>query len=216
MDKRIPIYLDGLERSGNVFLSNAIQISINVDIVSLRSHELSTLKNYIGEYPFIVPVRDAFDSIASAKAYRDYVFNNNMYGDNNNGQGEIWVIIERYQQYIDYLIENPRFFIAPFHCFIEDHNETVRKMIKFYHPYFENKIIKVFTKEEMLLTTTDTKQKHNFSKDAFHPELGNFPRKKSNDRKKIEQILLTNYSKEIEGLQKKQEILYKRYYDIAA
>jgi hypothetical protein len=212
----LTIYLDGLERSGNVFLNNAIQRSINVETISLRTHLVSTLKDYKEDYPFIVPVRNAFDAIASAKVYRDYVHNNHMYGDNNPAQSQIWVIIEKHQEYIDYLIDSPKFFIAPFHCFIEDHNETVRKMVKFYDPYFKDKIIKNFTKEEILLTTTDPAQSHSFSQEAFHPALGNFPRNKDKNRIKVEEIILKDYSKKIHELQKRQEVLFQRYYDIEA
>jgi hypothetical protein len=73
MDRHNVIYLDGLERSGNVYLSYVLNESMDIELRTLRNHKIEVLKEYNRTNAFIVPVRDAFESIASAKVYRDYV-----------------------------------------------------------------------------------------------------------------------------------------------
>ena len=126
------IYLDGLERSGNVFLSYAISLTTGIEVVAVRTHMVSTLKEYKEEYPFVVPVRDALPSIASAKVYRDKVLNDNLYGVSENITQQLDYIINTYKVYIDFLLDNPNFFIAPFHEFTKDHNAVIYKLSKQY------------------------------------------------------------------------------------
>ena len=145
------IYLDGLERSGNVYLSYAISSSVNAELKSLRTHDLKTLKEYDKPDPFIVPVRDAIDSISSSLVFRNYVFNNKVFGDVTGTEAKIEKIIERYQEYTKYLIDNPQFFIAPFNYFIKDHNPVIEKMKKFYPNQKDLKDIKHTSKSDVFL-----------------------------------------------------------------
>jgi len=201
------IYIDGLERSGNVYLTNVLQYSFQHKIVTKRDHIVSTLKNYKGSDPFIVPVRDALDSIASAKVFRDYVFNNKLFNDTNPNENKIENIIKRYSEYMDYLVENPKFFIAPFNEFTNDHNMVVSKIISFFpeHEFLKNK--KRVSTEYIFSKVREDEYSH-------HPELGNFPRQESEQKNEIKCLLFSQYGKEIQEIQDKINILYQRYYDI--
>jgi hypothetical protein len=207
------IYLDGLERSGNVYLTYALGCCFEKEIRSTRSHSVKTLKNHRISDPFIVPVRDAVDSIASAKVFRDYIFENQITEDAYGMNSELDKIISRYQNYIEYLVDSPQFFIAPFHKFIDDHNAVVDKIIKFYpdHEFLKNK--KITTKEE-IFSQVELKIKSNIYKNAYHPQIGNFPREDNEKKHQVKSLLLTKYNKEIESIQEKIEILYQRYDDI--
>jgi ABC-type antimicrobial peptide transport system permease subunit len=164
---------------------------------------------YTYSEPFIVPVRDALDSIASAKVFRDYVFENKLFGDKSESEKNIDVIISRYKAYIEYLVEHPKFFIAPFHEFTKDHNLVVDKIIKFYPnvDLFKNK--NVLTKEEIFLKIKETA--HDY---AYHTELGNFPREDNDKKYQIKDLLTDQYKQDIQDIQDKIDILYQRYYDI--
>jgi len=205
------IYLDGLERSGNVFLSYAIGESMDVELKSLRTHTIATLKDYNETNPFIVPVRDALPSIVSAKIFRDYVHNNKLFNDNDPHESNLETIISRYKAYVSYLVDSPKFFIAPFHRFIEDHNETIDKIVKFYNND-SFKITDRYTKEEIVLNAK--KDENDFGKYAFHPQLGNFPRTKGQEKEDVESMILSKYAEDINDIQKNIDILYERYYAI--
>jgi len=205
------VYLDGLERSGNVFLSYAVGESMDVELKSLRTHTVDVLRGYSDSNPFIVPVRDALPSITSAKIFRDYVHNNRLFNDNNDHESNIDTIISRYKEYIKYLIDSPQFFIAPFHCFTQDHNDTVDKIVRFYKDY-DLKIINRYTKKEILSNLE--KDKSEFGDYAFHPQLGNFPRTKSQEKEDVESMILSKYAEDINDIQKNIDILYERYYAI--
>jgi hypothetical protein len=199
--------MDGLERSGNVYLSHVLSVSFGIEIKSVRTHRILTLMEHKGSDPFIVPLRDALDSITSAKLFADYTFSNNLF--NNNNETKIEEIIKRYEKYIDYLIKNPKFFIAPFHEFTKDHNPVISKIIKFYPncKFLENRQIK--TKKEILLSIKEKDFKY-----SYHPELGNFPRSESQEKQQTRSLLVNKYSKEISNIQEKINILYQRYYEI--
>lgn len=214
MDKNIPIYLDGLERSGNMYLANVVRKSFEHDVISLRTHDLSTLKNYKESNPFIVPVRDAFDSIASAKVYRNYTYNNKLFGDNQIHNSSIGKIMSRYDQYFDHLLESPQFFIAPFHVFIKDHDETIDKIVKFHKDRLDLSVSKRYSIEEIFSDITGDGSLQSYGKNAFTPELGNFPRERAKERDAVESLLLDKYHKEIKKIQDKVDVLYERYYDI--
>jgi hypothetical protein len=201
--------MDGLERSGNVYLSHVLTVSFGTEVKSARTHLVKTLIEYKGSDPFIVPLRDQLDSITSSKLFADYIFNNNLFNNNNNNGTKIEIIIKRHERYVDYLIENPKFFIAPFHEFTKDHNTVIDKIIKFYPDCKSLKNRKIKTKEEILLNI----QEKDF-KDSHHPELGNFPRTESQQKQVIRSLLLNKYSKEISRIQEKNNILYQRYYNI--
>jgi hypothetical protein len=200
------IYVDGLERSGNVYLSYVLGYSFDQEIKSTRSHFVETLKNYKDFDPFIVPLRDALESVSSAKVYRDYVYKNKTvdYVDKENTEFE--VILKRYKDYTDYLVENPQFFIAPFYAFTKDHNIVVSKIIKFYPNHKELIQKNVLTKEEIFNKMFD-----GIDKMAYHPQLGNFPREDNEEKYQIRYILLDKYNKEIDDIQSNIDILYKRY-----
>jgi hypothetical protein len=119
------IYLDGLCRSGNVFLSYAVSLITGKEVISERTHMLQTLKDYDKDYPFIVPVRDALPTLASAKIYRDKVVTSNLTESYENDTTELCYILKMSAEYIQYLVENPKFFIAPFHEFIKNPNNNI-------------------------------------------------------------------------------------------
>jgi hypothetical protein len=215
MDRHRVIYLDGLERSGNVYLSTVIDKSMDdVQIKTVRTHDINTLKQYNRVNPFIVPVRDAFPSIVSSKVYRDYVHTNSIYNDIDSDNNNLDVIIPRYKEYVEYLIESPKFFIAPFHRFTEDHNETCKKIVKFHEDTSKLVITKSLTKEQMLAEILSDQKQSDWGDVWFHKELGNFPRSQSESKAEVEGILADKYSKDIEEIQRGINILYQRYYDI--
>jgi hypothetical protein len=207
MTQEVKIYIEGLERSGNVFLNACLRFSFNCVIVSKRDHEINGIKDYSGNHPFIVPVRDALPSIVSSKIYRDYVFQNSLYGNLRGDDTEITTIIKRYKEYTTFLLNNPKFFIAPFHEFTKDHNGFLDVLMSQYPhlPRYGN-----MTKDE-LFKKIDTLEiiKENLG----HPELGNLPREDSLEKEKIKEEILLHHSHEIEEIQKTIEILYARYYE---
>jgi hypothetical protein len=172
------------------------------------------LKEYNRTNAFIVPVRDAFESIASAKVYRDYVYANGLYGDNNIDHTALDIIVDRFREYIKYLLESPRFFIAPFHCFTKDHNETINKIVEFYKNELHLEVRAVYTKEEIFSKINLLDSIESYGENPFHSEIGSFPRTKSEDRERIEKILKSRYIEKIKEIQDDINILYQRYYDI--
>jgi hypothetical protein len=198
------IYLDGLERSGNVYLSYALGWATGLEVNAKRTHRVETLKEYNQDYPFVVPVRDALPSIASAKIYRDKVFSDNLYGVEESLTKEFEEIIKRYAEYIQYLVDNPKFFIAPFHEFTKDHNKVIYSLSKKYPSITIE--TNVSAKDIIELASAETKN-------VFDTELGNLPRP-TPKKEEIEEILKTKYLKEINDIQSNIDILYKRYYEI--
>jgi hypothetical protein len=198
------IYLEGIERSGNVFLQYCLHESFFNQIVSTREHELNALKGYDKADPFVVPVRDALPSIVSSKIYRDYVFENNLYGNSTGADTDINFIISRYKEYMKYLLDNPRFFIAPFHEFTKDHNSLIYVLLK---KYTGLNIKKYNTVEEIF----ETIHKNNKDVPMDHAELGNFLRRPSPKKEQVEEILLSNHKEEIKEIQHVIDLLYKRY-----
>lgn len=197
------IYIDGLERSGNVFLSYAISMTTGIEVVSIRNHKIEALQNYKEEYPFIVPVRDALPSIASAKIYRDKVFEQTLFGVVETTTKELGYIIKQYSEYVKYLIANPRFFIAPFNEFTKDHNKVIDSIIQ---KYPSIKVEKRVTYDEIV------DMQKNKKNDLFYSELGNMPRP-TPKKSEVEETIMSLYSKEIGEIQNNIDILYKRYYE---
>jgi hypothetical protein len=195
-------------------LSAVIDKSMDVQIKAVRSHDINTLKKYNRVNPFIVPLRDAFASIASSKVYRDYVHANGLYNDIDSDNNNLDVIISRYKEYVEYLIESPKFFIAPFHRFTEDHTETCKKIVKFHENTSKLVIARSLTKEEMLAEILSDQKYSDWGDMWFHKELGNFPRSQSESKAEVEGTLADKYSKDIEEIQRGINILYQRYYDI--
>lgn len=200
-------YLDGLERSGNVYLSYAISLSTGINLNSLRTHNIETLKNYKGSDPFIVPVRDALESISSARVFRKYVFDNKMFNDMGGTESELDNIVRRYKEYTDYLVKNEKFFIAPFHEFTKDHMLVINKMIKFYSNLYDIKIIDFLNKEDIFLKI----EKQHKDQYSHHPQLGNFPREDNEEKYQIRELLLKQYRDDTEHIQSNINLLYKRY-----
>jgi hypothetical protein len=217
------IYLDGLERSGNVYLSHAVSLITGIEVISSRRHTIEVLKNYDKEFPFIVPVRDAIDSISSAKIYRDHysleyseMLANLKHVDlkkihemtlelkHIKMTSELKNIIERYKEYIQYLVDNPKFFIAPFYEFTEDVNKVIKKLSK---QYPDIKIYKNVTFEEV-------KDYVSRNKNVYHPEYGNLPRE-TPKQSEIQELLKSEFLEEIQSIQANIEKLYKRYHELS-
>lgn len=196
------IYVEGLERSGNVYLSYAISLSTGIETFSRRDHLIETLVRYNGEYPFIVPVRDAIPSIASSKIYMKDVVLHDLYNVNGEKDSKIQRLLDRYEKYTDYLVENPQFFIAPFHEFTKDHNAVINKITKQY-PYI--KLKKKITREDI--------EELAFSQnsDVYHTERGNFPRE-TPKKAEAEEMLKSQYLTEMIKIQSNIDKLYDRYY----
>ena len=194
------IYIDGLERSGNVYLSYAIGMATGCRIVAKRTHDLEVLKNYKEEHPFIVPVRDALPCIASAKIFRDKRASN---PDNLERSEELDQMLKRFLQYTEYLVDNPKFFIAPFHEFIKDHNSVILKISNQYPTIINRNSV----------TSEDIKKRLSKDKDALDPELGNLPRP-TPKKGEVEKILKDQFSQQIQGIQSNIDKLYQRYYDL--
>jgi hypothetical protein len=188
MDKEINIYLEGIERSGNVFLTYCLGMSFNNNLISTRNHEIDAIQNYFGSDPFVVPVRDALDSIISSKIYRDYVFTNDIYGNRNKDHTDINFIINRYKKYMTFLLHNEKFFIAPFHEFTKDHNKVIDVLVKQYPGL---SIEKYYTKEEMIKEILEKDKGGGIE----HPELGNLPRTHSLEKTKIEKTYMQSFQR---------------------
>jgi hypothetical protein len=202
-DQNMKIFLDGLERSGNVFLSYAIGMSMNASVISKRTHELSTLKEYEGSDIFVVPVRDAVPSIASATVYRNKFYSRDV-DDVEKVALQFKNKIKRYEEYTDYLIDNPKFFIAPFHEFTKDHQKVLEIISK---EYPSVKIEKTFTYDEIKKNAELGNKAENYT------EYGHFPRA-TPEKDRIEEVLRSVYGAEMLSLQGNIDKLYQRYYDI--
>lgn len=203
------VYLDGLERNGNVYLSYVLSRSLNINLVSLRTHSLGTLEMYANkEYPFIIPVRDALPALVSAKIFRDYVHDKDIFNTHKYDQISFTadIIVDNFKQYYLFLENNPQFFIAPFYDFTTNHYRVLEKLHKFYNND-KLKLYRSVSSEEIL---SDIK-KNNESEWAIHPELGNFPRKESELKKNTEEMFLNKYKNDINFIQNKINILYDRY-----
>lgn len=210
------IYIDGLERSGNAFLSACIGETLKTRVSPKFTHLVSALEEKKDGSLFVVPVRDALPSIVSAKLYRDYQWKNNIprqdniLGRTHERTGDPEELIERYTQYTEYLINNDNFFIAPFHEFTKDHNKVIEVMIK---PFPKLSIHKRFDKEEMLnicnLRYTSFNPAIN---DLTKPYLGNYPREATKEREIIKNMFVSKYSEKIKYIQNNITQLYKRYY----
>lgn len=202
------IYTDGLERSGNVFLSHAISLITGKEVRSDRTHNLNTLQDYKEKYPFIVPVRDALASISSAKIYRDKSFLDHPERmARHQGSDKIddcslqpKYIIERFLAYTQYLIENPRFFVAPFDEFTEDATRVMHKM--------SNQYPRITVSDNV--TNEDIKKSASSNENVFHTEAGNLPRP-TPKKAEMEEMLKSQFSIEIRAVQSNVDKLHKRY-----
>jgi len=203
-DRRI--YVDGLERSGNVFLSGAISYAFKTNAISLRDHSIEIFKNRDKNAIFIVPLRDALPSLVSGRVYKDYAIANGLNRTNKGIYDPTDLVLKRYKEYTQYLLANEDLFIAPFDAFIEDHNAVIAVIGKTYnievlgHPTSEEiiKMIKVIE----------------------HPEIdniymSNFPRQAAPTKEKIKEELIFEHKEKIDAIQADIDQLYKRYYERA-
>lgn len=200
------IYLDGLARSGNVFLSFAINSYFQDDVVSDRTHEISSLKKYKPGDCFIVPVRDALPALVSNITYIDYVISNKMFGASKKSKNYVKKLILDNLEYIKYLLDNTHFFIAPFKEISENHL-SVCQVISAEYP--ELHISGKMESSQELIKEAEKTNEH-----LYNPYIGNVPRKSNLETKHTKEMLLSNYAAEIDQMQNYINILYERYYKI--
>ena len=194
------VCIDGLERSGNVYLSYALGMSTGCKIVAKRTHDLEVLKHYKEGHPFIVPVRDALPCIASAKIFRDKRSSN---PENSEKPEEPDQMLKRFLQYTGYLVDNPKFFIAPFHEFTKDHGSVIQKISNQY-PIVE--IRNIVTPEEVKARCLE-------DEGVLDPELGNLPRP-TPKKAELEEMFNSKWPETIKYIQSNIDKLYQRYYDL--
>jgi hypothetical protein len=202
------IYLDGLERSGNVFLGYLLSFNLDIGIITTRKHDLEILQGYKNDLPFIVPVRDALPSLVSARIYRKYVYENNLFGSSNFDDFEPFVLLPRYRKYIKYLIDHPEFFIAPFEEFTNNSDRFLKTFTKVYP---EANIVDAYSVEQVIAKGKDEQSKSPYQKINA---LSNFPRDNDLEKKQVEKMFLDNHKEMIDAIQANIDILYKRYYDL--
>lgn len=210
------IHIDGLERSGNAFLSACIGETLKTRVNVKFTHLISALQERKEGSLFVVPVRDVLPSIVSAKIYRDYQWENNIprqdniLGREHERTGDPEELLERYDQYIEYLIGHDDFFIAPFDKFTKDHNKVIDIMIK---PFSELSVQKRFDTEEMLRLCDVRYTSFNPAVNGLtKPYLGNYPREKTKNKEEIKDMFVSKYSKRLRDIQNNINELYKRYY----
>lgn len=202
------VYLDGLERSGNVFLSYVLSISFAVNTVSKRTHEVDVLEQYKKDKPFFVPVRDALPSLVSAVIYRKYAHDNNLFKTFNKYPTQPNSIIYRFNKYLDYLLEHSDFFICPFEEFTNNKDRFIKTVMK---SFPELKLVRDIPIEEIMIKARKNQNKNEYGN---VPELSNLPREHVPEKQDVENMLIEKHGKQIEQLQEKINMLYKRYYDL--
>jgi hypothetical protein len=196
------IYVDGLERSGNTFLAGAIGCAFGVNAIPLWDHSLDGIKNRDLESVFIVPLRDALPSLVSGMMYKKYATEKGIVRNPDKGVYQpIDVVIQRYKDYVDYLLENEDLFIAPFHEFTENHHTVTNVIAKVYG--FE--VTQALTVKEIIDAMGQPEEVDN----AY---MGNFPRRAAAEKDEARNFLLSNYKDEIDAIQVKINNLYERYY----
>jgi hypothetical protein len=196
------IYVDGLERSGNTFLSGAIGYTLGVEVIPLWSHKIETLENRDKESPFIVPLRDALPSLVSGKIYKDYAIEHGLNKHNTGLYADTEVVLQRYKDYTQYLLDNEDLFVAPFHEFTKNHNSVINAIAKEY----DLEIVKRFYDKEIIDLIGEKPELAN-------PQLSNFPRESAPEKATVEEMFLSNYKEDIDAIQANIDKLYKRYYE---
>jgi hypothetical protein len=200
------IYLDGLARSGNVFLSFALNSFFKNNIKSKRTHEIASLKKYKNGDCFIVPVRDALPALASTVIYMDHVIDNEMFGATQTSKKYLNRLVLNSVQYLEYLVNNTHFFIAPFHEIVKDHM-SVCNVIAAEYPELEL-TGKIETSKDLIATAEKTNPY------LYDPYIGNVPRSSNIDTAEVQEMLLDKYAAELDQMQNSVNILYSRYYSI--
>jgi len=194
------IYVDGLERSGNTFLAGAIGYTLGLKVVPLWSHKIETLENRDKDYPFIVPVRDALPSLVSGKIYKDYAIANGLNKHNNGLYADVEVVLQRYKDYIEYLIDNEDLFIAPFNEFTKNHNAVITAIaieydLDIHQRYTDQEIIDLIGEKPELA----------------NPYLSNFPKEAVPEKQGVEEMFLSEHKESIDSIQANIDKLYERY-----
>jgi hypothetical protein len=200
------IYLDGLARSGNVFLSFAVNSFFGDEVVSERTHGLSSLKKYKPGDCFIVPVRDALPALASNVVYIDYVISKEIFGASEKSKNYLDKLVSDNLEYLEYLVDNQDFFIAPFEEIINDHI-SVCKVIAAEYPEL-NPTGRLQSSQELIKIAEETNEH------LYNPYIGNVPRNSNLDTDSVKEMLLATYAEEINQMQNSVNILYERYYTI--
>ena len=195
------IYVDGFERSGNTFLSAAIEQTLRVNTIPLFSHRISTLENRDKSFPFIVPLRDVLPTLVSAKIYRDFCWANNIQSNERTGDPD--ELIQRFSDYMDYLIKNEDLFICPFKEFTTDLNNVMKVIVSSFSGL---NIVKVLTADEIIANA----EHHEIFET---PYLNNFPRQPVKEKEDVTNLFLSNYKKDLDIIQDKVNKLYIRYYE---
>lgn len=198
------IYVDGLERSGNTFLAGAIGYTLGVEVVPLWSHQIKTLEDRNKEYPFIVPVRDALPSLVSGKIYKDYAIANGLNKHNTGIYADIDLVLQRYKDYTQYVLNDEDLFVAPFHEFTKNHNAVINVIAKTHSldinkRFYDKEIIDLIGEKPELA----------------NPHLSNFPRESAPEKKAVEEMFLSTYKEDIDAIQANIDKLYERYYEKA-
>lgn len=197
------IYFGGLERSGNVFFEYCLTYSLQAKIISTRSHSVRSLQEHRGIDPFIVPVRDILPSITSAHIYWKGLYDAKVEGFDDPEIYNPDKLIKKHAEYIEYLVNSPRFFIAPFHEFTKDHNKVIETFRSLYPD-----IPRLYT------LTTDEVIERAKSKGTWEhtPKNGNFPRQESPRKNEIKELFVTKHGSKLKAIQNNINILYDRYY----
>jgi hypothetical protein len=196
------IYVDGLERSGNTFLAGAIGYTLGIEAVPLWSHKIETLESRDKDEPFIIPLRDALPSLVSGKIYKDYAIANGLNKHNNGLYADTEVILQRYKDYTQYLLDNEDLFIAPFHEFTKDHNAVIAVIAKTY---------KITSITEM--SSDEIIELIGEKEELSNPYLSNFPRESVPEKQAAEKMFLSEYKEDIDAIQSNIDKLYERYYE---
>jgi hypothetical protein len=108
--------------------------------------------------------------------------------------------------YLEYLVKNDNFFIAPFDEIINNHIAVCRVIAA---KYPELKTTGKQEGSEDLIATAEKTNPY-----LYDPYIGNVPRNSNLDKTKIEKMLLSKYSKELDEMQVSINTLYERYYSI--
>ena len=195
------VYIDGLPRSGNVFFAHCFFKAFGPIQQQSDYHKVDTLKNYKNiDGIKIIVLRDAMDSLVSCKVRNIRKEAEEGIEGNNNYEG----FVKRHEDYIELLLENDIFFIAPFKEFTVDPDAVMQK-IKTAYPDLPNIMSKIDIND---IFETIRKGYPENSYDVHLPE------EKSALYVQAENHFKENYMERITVLQEKIDSLYERYYHL--
>jgi hypothetical protein len=123
-------------------------------------------------------------------------------GTNNPDEHSLQIenIIQRFLDYTQYLIDNPRFFVAPFDEFTKDATPVLQKLSNQYPR------ITIFNN----VTNQDIEDSCSLGENMFHTEAGNLPRP-TPKKAEMEEMLKSQFFIEIQAVQTNVDKLHKRY-----